>query len=196
MKPCTVCTHPDAEEINRVLKKGGSKRTVAQRFNLSESAVLRHKEHIKPTRAKPRATTVTLPDAPKRSLDEIAELEAECVRILEHTNVDKVRLDAIARLQSLRADRRRYAEESSGGTSLVADPAFQQIVGAMATALIAFPEAQHAVNAALEPILGTPLAPPVCSRCSEPIKPLEPKETTKDDEADQGPGDQAPSDGD
>jgi len=46
-RTCTVCTHKDVEEINKRLVAGESYRSIAKRFETSESAVYRHKEsHI------------------------------------------------------------------------------------------------------------------------------------------------------
>ena len=44
---CTVCDHPQRHGIDEALVSGGSYRSVAKRFGLSESAVYRHKtEHL------------------------------------------------------------------------------------------------------------------------------------------------------
>ncbi len=44
---CTVCDHPQREEIDRQLVCGGSYRDIARQFGLSKDAISRHKEsHI------------------------------------------------------------------------------------------------------------------------------------------------------
>ena len=44
---CTVCDHPQREEIDMQLVCGESYRTIADRFRLSKTALIRHKEsHI------------------------------------------------------------------------------------------------------------------------------------------------------
>ena len=44
---CTVCDHPQREEIDKQLVCGEPYRTIADRFRLSKTALLRHKEsHI------------------------------------------------------------------------------------------------------------------------------------------------------
>src|SRR5215217_4843212 len=44
---CTVCDHPEKHGIDEVLVNGTAYRSVAKRFELSESAVYRHKiEHL------------------------------------------------------------------------------------------------------------------------------------------------------
>jgi len=42
-RSCTVCNHPCVEEINRLLLSNVPYRSVAKRFEISESAVFRHK---------------------------------------------------------------------------------------------------------------------------------------------------------
>jgi len=44
---CTVCDHPERHRIDEALVTGAQYRSVARRFELSESAVYRHKtEHL------------------------------------------------------------------------------------------------------------------------------------------------------
>jgi FixJ family two-component response regulator len=44
---CTVCDHPERHGIDETLVTGAPNRSVAKRFDLSESAVYRHKtEHL------------------------------------------------------------------------------------------------------------------------------------------------------
>ncbi len=44
---CSICTHKQINEINRELIEGKSYRTIADHFDVSKSALIRHKkEHI------------------------------------------------------------------------------------------------------------------------------------------------------
>ena len=46
-RTCTVCSHKDVEEINRLLLSGPSLRTIAAQFNLTKTSLIRHREsHI------------------------------------------------------------------------------------------------------------------------------------------------------
>jgi hypothetical protein len=49
VRTCTVCSHKDVEEINMLLLSGESYRSIAKRFEASESAIYRHKESHIPT---------------------------------------------------------------------------------------------------------------------------------------------------
>ena len=48
-RTCTVCTHPQKEEINQLLVAGTASRNIAARFGASASAVFRHKQDHLPT---------------------------------------------------------------------------------------------------------------------------------------------------
>ncbi len=59
MNPCTVCRHPDRQEIDRLLLSDTSLRTVAQKFNLAVTSLHRHRRnHLLPP------ATPTQRDAP------------------------------------------------------------------------------------------------------------------------------------
>ncbi len=45
-RPCTICAHPKRDEINRELLEQSPYRGIAQRFEASPSAVLRHRQHL------------------------------------------------------------------------------------------------------------------------------------------------------
>ena len=45
-KPCSVCTHPSREQIDRALMSGVPYRTLAAQYDLSASALCRHMRHL------------------------------------------------------------------------------------------------------------------------------------------------------
>ena len=50
---CTVCVHEAKEAINQALVAGGSRRTIASQYGLSDAAVGRHRDdHVPATRVK------------------------------------------------------------------------------------------------------------------------------------------------
>ena len=48
-RPCSICTHPQRAEIDKEIVSGKSFRTIAGGFDVSESALKRHKKHIATT---------------------------------------------------------------------------------------------------------------------------------------------------
>lgn len=145
--PCKVCTHLEAEEIAKRLSEPHSERGIAQEFGISRASLRRHKAHSVPK--------VVVVLTGERDLDEISRLEAATREILRKTKVDKVKLDAIARLQSLANERTRLHQERAGTASLTSDPAYQQIVATMVGTICA--DCRSAVNAALRKLIGTSL---------------------------------------
>lgn len=45
-RKCSICEHPQAEEINTALLNGVSLRNIAERYSVSKTALHRHKDHI------------------------------------------------------------------------------------------------------------------------------------------------------
>ena len=45
-RPCTICSHPKRDEINRALLERLPYRTVAKHFEASPAAVFRHRQHL------------------------------------------------------------------------------------------------------------------------------------------------------
>jgi hypothetical protein len=43
---CSVCIHPDRQQIDQAIVSGNSYRTVAQQFAISRDAVVRHRRHL------------------------------------------------------------------------------------------------------------------------------------------------------
>ena len=79
---CTVCDHPERHVIDEVLVTGAPYRTVAKRFELSESAVYRHKTEHLPAhllKAKEAEELARADDL----LDQVRNLQTHSLNILE-----------------------------------------------------------------------------------------------------------------
>ena len=79
---CTVCDHPESHGIDEALVTGAPYRSVAKRFELSESAVYRHKtEHLPAHLLKAREVEeVAQAD---HLLEQVRNLQAHALNILE-----------------------------------------------------------------------------------------------------------------
>jgi hypothetical protein len=79
---CTVCDHPESHGIDEALVTGAPYRSVARRFELSESAVYRHKtEHLPVHLLKAREVEeVAQAD---HLLEQVRNLQAHALNILE-----------------------------------------------------------------------------------------------------------------
>src|SRR5215207_4870545 len=79
---CNVCDHPERNGIDQALVTGASYRSVAKRFELSESAVYRHKTEHLPAhllKAKEVEEVARADDL----LDQVRSLQAHALDILE-----------------------------------------------------------------------------------------------------------------
>jgi hypothetical protein len=45
---CTICNHPQRHEIDKAVLTGSSRRTIANRFGISDSSIQRRKPHVAP----------------------------------------------------------------------------------------------------------------------------------------------------
>jgi hypothetical protein len=50
-RTCVACTHPDRDNIDRLLLEGSPLRSIAKRYSLSAAGLFRHSEHISSTLA-------------------------------------------------------------------------------------------------------------------------------------------------
>jgi transposase-like protein len=79
---CTVCDHPQRQSIDEALVTGAPYRSVAKRFELSDSAVYRHKsEHLPAHLLKAREVE----EAARADdlLDQVRNLQTHALDILE-----------------------------------------------------------------------------------------------------------------
>ena len=79
---CTICTHPQKEEINKLLVAGTPSRNIAARFGASASAVFRHKQDHLPTALVAAAEAREITHGVSL-LDQLRDLQARTRQILD-----------------------------------------------------------------------------------------------------------------
>ena len=84
-RTCTVCSHKDIDEINRLLLCSDSLRAIARQFGLSKDALARHKEsHIPELLSKSSDLKAEVESAQgNQTLAEVRELKVTALDILE-----------------------------------------------------------------------------------------------------------------
>lgn len=84
-RTCTVCSHKDLDEINRLLLCSDSLRDIARQFGLSKDALARHKEsHIPELLSKSSDLKAEVESAQgNQTLAEVRELKVTALDILE-----------------------------------------------------------------------------------------------------------------
>jgi hypothetical protein len=153
---CTICSHAELDAINGALVGSESLRTIASRWSVSKTALLRHKtSHLPATLVKAEAAAAA---AEGDSLwDRYKQASRETTAILEEARTagrkdNNLALKAIARVEKqLEVGRRLMSEINSGAsTSVTASPEWQKLRAAILVALEPFPDARLAVAKAVK----------------------------------------------
>ena len=83
-RACTLCVHPDRQAIETALHGGPSLRTIAARWSVSKTALLRHRDmHMKPVPGTPLQVPVPQehPRVSPTSAPDLAALETVLRRL-------------------------------------------------------------------------------------------------------------------
>jgi transposase-like protein len=151
-RTCTVCSHPEKEEIDRLLVRGDSIAGIARDFAVSEDALKRHFDnHVPKTlAASPSAKEIT--DADKL-LSEIEEVKNRALRLLdkaENAQDTRVYGPPSQYLKEFREYVRLMAELSGKlaaqpQITIINNPQWVELRTLIITALEPYPEAREAV---------------------------------------------------
>jgi len=151
-RTCTVCSHPEKEEIDRLLVRGDSIAGIARDFAVSEDALKRHFDnHVPKTlAASPSAKEIT--DADKL-LFEIEEVKNRALRLLdkaENAQDTRVYGPPSQYLKEFREYVRLMAELSGKlaaqpQITIINNPQWVELRTLIIAALESYPEAREAV---------------------------------------------------
>src|SRR5438105_2142582 len=99
-RTCTVCTHPDREAIDREIVERVPSRTIASRYQLDRSAILRHKDaHVSASLV--RVVERRDARAAETLADRVESLYVRASAILDRAESDHVALGAIRELRGV-----------------------------------------------------------------------------------------------
>ncbi len=152
---CTICTHPQREEIDRALASGQPFRTIAVRYGVSATSLKRHRAHVQD--AIQQAIEAKVVSVGASVLDRIRELNREARSLLEEAR-SKGRyaaavqaIGAATRLLELEAKLLGELDERpSVQVALVASPEWARLRAVVLEALAPYPEARAALVERLE----------------------------------------------
>jgi hypothetical protein len=152
-RTCTICTHPERPAIEAALVAGGAYRTIADRFSVSKTALMRHRaEHIPQAVAEAQEAREEA-----QALDVVKQLKAingAALAILHEaraTHDHEIALKAIDRVQrqlELQAKLLGAIDERPQ-VNVLLTPEWAMTRAALMAALAAFPDARLAVVSAL-----------------------------------------------
>jgi hypothetical protein len=151
---CTVCSHPDRPAVDRSLVDGRDVRDLAACYEVSKSAVDRHRaSHLPAALAQARAAAVVA--QADDLLDEVQRLKARAVSILDAAEQKGKYAAAIMALREARSCIELLAEmarqiDRRPTLNLLVAPEWVHTRTALLEALRPYPEARLAVAARLE----------------------------------------------
>jgi hypothetical protein len=151
---CTVCDHPERHSIDEALVTGAPYRSVAKRFERSESAVYRHKtEHLPAHLLK--AKEVEEAARADDLLDQVRNLQAHALDILERAEKAGDLRTALAAISQTRGNLELLGKlageiDERPVVNLNVSPEWLELRGVIVGALEPYSEARGAVLSALE----------------------------------------------
>ncbi len=153
-RSCSICLHPEREEINAALLQGEPLRDIARRYATSKDALARHREHLPVHLAKASEAAEVI--QANTLLDRLLSLNAETMAILKEARSGRIKdnelaLRAIARAEKqLELQGKLLGELNEAPTvNILAVPEWFSLRSTIIAALEPYPEAKQAVVRAL-----------------------------------------------
>jgi hypothetical protein len=150
---CSICSHEDREEINAALLAGQPYRSIAKRYEASESAVYRHKlEHLPVHLIKAQdAAEVARADT---LLEQVKSLQARALTILDKAEASGDLRTALSAIREARGNLELLAKllgelQQEGTVNVLVAPEWLSIRSTIVTVLEPYPQAREAVLGAL-----------------------------------------------
>jgi len=152
-RKCTICEHPQVDEINKLLLEGVSLRDIARQYSVSRAALHRHKDHIPADLAKAReAKEVAQAD---NLLDQLKDLQRRTLAILQAAEQDNDHGMALKAIKEARGNLELLAKllgelQERQVINILVAPEWVSLRAVILTALEPYPEAKHALAEALK----------------------------------------------
>lgn len=150
---CTICIHPERAAIDRQLLSSVTLRSIAQRFDVSEYALIRHRENHLGELVDQAAETLT-EELVMNVWEEINRLKEEAARLQAEAEEQR---DLKTALQAL-AEYRRVVElvcrlegqvDQGARVNVLVSPEWAALRGIIQSSLAAYPEARNALASEL-----------------------------------------------
>jgi hypothetical protein len=151
---CTVCDHPESHSIDEALVGGAPYRSVAKQFELSESAVYRHKtEHLPAHLLKAREIEETA--RADDLLEQVMNLQTHALAILERAEKSGDLRTALAAISQARGNLELLGKlagqlDERPVVNLNVSPEWLELRAVIVGALEPYSEARGAVLQAIE----------------------------------------------
>ncbi len=149
-RPCSICTHPEREEINRALVEAVPFRKISERFGTSVTALHRHKTDHLPGKLVKAREALEIAEA-EGLLGQVRDIHARTLAILEAVESTGEHRTALAAIREARSNLELLAKligelDESPTINILIAPHVQRVI---VQALEAYPSARRAVAEAL-----------------------------------------------
>ncbi len=153
-RSCTVCEHPEREEIDRALVGGASNRSAASLYDVSEAAVRRHRTNHLPAKMVMAENAAEVADA-DNLLDQVGDLQRRTMAVLAAAEVSREHRTALAAIREARGNLELIGEVTKElnrvpTLNLSLHPQYIEARTLIVEALDPYPQAKEAVVRALE----------------------------------------------
>jgi len=157
-RACTVCTHPQRHEAERALLDGTTFRTIADRFDLSETALKRHKRDHLPGHVAQAKAAAVVADADDL-LGQLQSLRQKALDLLTKAEQAGDYRTALMGIREARGCVETLLEvegnlDRRGVVNITVSADWIQVRTAILASLAPYPEAAQAVAAGLHMIEG------------------------------------------
>ncbi len=152
-RSCSICLHPEREEINAALLSETPLRAMARRYATSKDALARHREHL-PVHLVKASEAAEVAEADSL-LEQVKHLQSRAVAILDKAEASGDLRTALSAIREARGNLELLAkllgELQQEGTVnvLVAAPEWLALRSLILEAIAPYPEARTAVLGAL-----------------------------------------------
>lgn len=152
-RKCTVCAHPNRDDIDKMILDGESLRDIAGRFGTSSSSLQRHKQDHLP-RTLLRAQEVGEVARADSLLDQVYDLQARAINILNHAETDGDQRTALAAIREARGCLELQGKlvgllQENTQVNVLVQPEWTEVRAVVFQALEPHPEARMTVARAL-----------------------------------------------
>lgn len=158
-RPCTICTHPERDAIDRALiGAGAALKPVSLKFGVTQQSVMRHREQHMPRAARKEGAEAVAEAEGTRGaylLREASGLRKRAMALLEKAEAAEDIRGANGSLREARECLKLEAQllgelDDSATINVLIAPAFIKVQTVVLAALAHYPEARIAVVHALE----------------------------------------------
>ena len=153
-RSCTVCNHPNLEDIDRALVAGEANTALSSLFAVSEQALRRHKGSHLPAKLVMAQAAEEVAQADDL-LDQLKDLQRRTLAILEAAESTNQHRTALSAIREARSNLELLAKllgelDERPTVNVLVSPQWVELRAVIVTALEPHPEALRAVVGALE----------------------------------------------